>query len=90
MILEAIYKFSRNGWVGKNHFSKRTAGEQRVNISWERVGVGYNLAGAGLKKQFRADLYSKDSHAENEWKVDQSKIIIMKSINNVRSLRFIR
>ncbi len=49
--------------------------------------------GAGLKKQFRADLYSKDSHAEKEWKVDQSKIIIIiikKSINNVRSLQIIR
>ncbi len=32
------------------------AGEQRVNISREQVGAGYNLAGAGRKKQSRADL----------------------------------
>ncbi len=37
----------------EENYSKRTAGEQRVNI----VGAGYNLAGAGLKKQSRADLY---------------------------------
>ncbi len=31
-------------------------GEQRVNILREQVDVGYNLAGAGLKKQSHADL----------------------------------
>ncbi len=34
----------------EENYSKRTAGEQRVNISWERVGAEYNLEGVGLKK----------------------------------------
>ncbi len=41
----------------EENYSKRTAGEQRVNVSRERVNAGYNLAGAGLKKQSHADLY---------------------------------
>ncbi len=48
-----ISKFSGIG--REENDSKRTAGEQRVNISRDRVGAGYNLA--GLKKQSRADLY---------------------------------
>ncbi len=33
-----------------------TAGEQRVNISRERVGAEYNLAGVGFKIQSHADI----------------------------------
>ncbi len=57
MILETRSKFSGNG--REENYSKRTAGEQRENISREQVGAGYNLKGAGLKKQSRADLSSK-------------------------------
>ncbi len=56
MILETRSKFSGNGRVGK----KIIQSGQRVNKEWiyggERVAAEYNLAGAGLKKQSRADL----------------------------------
>ncbi len=47
-------KFSGNG--REDNYSKRTAGEQRGNISRERVGSGYNLTGASGT---RSDLYSE-------------------------------
>ncbi len=51
-----ISKFSGNGRVGRKLF-KADSGWTNSEYIAESVGAGYNLAGAGLKKQSRADLY---------------------------------
>ncbi len=57
-------KFSGNG--REDNCSKRTAGEQRGNISWEWVGAGYNLTGAsGTRSDFYSEFIRLPEDAEN-------------------------